>query len=289
MSEPYRYLLLFFCASVLATGTALAAEKIEFPSGWKSPMGSKGTVLEATRRIFPDANLNRENNLVLARDKMLRMPGTSKQRAALPSGTKLTEPWKSLTVRSQGKTYAILLLDGLRPEITEGGWDYEVAVLAVFPQGEIDPTDVAEVKQDRFTSLGEVLNLGSEDAFVVSNSHSNSEQSYALTDLFHLRDGRLRRIVGSLFTLNINGGGCVSRSVENLSWRTIPDGVSPPRIIATIELIHTPTDFTDGCPAKDKPRNELFRNSYRWNTIKGHYLDERGNFGRLSKWNERNS
>ena len=202
MSGSYRYFLLILWASVLAVGTAYAMEKIEFPPGWKTPMGIESTALEAAMRIFPGANLNRNDNLVLTRDKMLRMPSTSKQRAALPKGTKLTEPWIPLTVRSEGKIYKILLLEGLRPEITEeGGWNDGVAVLAVFPQGSIEPTDVVEVKQDQATSLGEIVSIGREDAFVVRNTHSNSEQSYALTDLFHLRDGRLRRIAGSIFTL----------------------------------------------------------------------------------------
>lgn len=272
---------------LILAGLAMAAG-IELPPGWDTPMGLKGDAYDAARRIFPGASRNREDQLLLARDKALRMPGTSKKRADLPAGTVLSAPGFPLSVRSQGKKYMVLLWEGVRPEDSEdGGFGSEVAVLAVFPEGSIEPTDVAEVKQDRFTSLGQLVSLGDEDAFVVSSTHSNSGQGYALTDLFHLRDGRLRRIAGSIFTLS-NNAGCSKSFEETLRWRTEPDGSNPPRIVATVDLIHSPGDFTKDCRPRPKAITETFENNYRWDAAKAMYRDAGGSLDRLYKWNERN-
>jgi len=268
--------------------SAFAGDKIELPPGWKTPMGPKGTALEAAKRIFPGATLDREDKLVLAGDKQLRMPGTSKDRAELPEGTTLSSPWYPLTVRSQGKTYTVLHWEGERQEHSDnGGWADGLAVVAVFAKDSIEPTDVAEVKQDRDTSLAGLVNLGDEDAFMVSSTHSNSAQGYALTDLFHLRDGRLRRIAAGIFTLSDNFG-CAKSFDESLSWRTEPDGANPPQIIATVTLTHAPKEFTDGCKGRPQPRVEVFENRYRWDPARNQYRDAGGNLDRLYKWNERN-
>jgi hypothetical protein len=273
---------------LLTTGmTVTMAEDSGMPHGWKTPMGPKGTAYEAARRIFPGATLDDQDKLVLDADKTLRMPGTTRRRAELPEGTTLDSPWFPLTIRSQGKTFTVLLWEGERPANSEnGGMGPSVAVAAVFPQGSIEPTDVAELKQDRDTTLGEVIKLGEEDAFIVRNTHGNSGQFYTLTDLYHLRDGRLRRI-DTILTLT-NNCCCANAFGEGLSWRTEPDGANPPRIIATVTLNHAPKEFTDGCDRKLKPRTEIFESTYRWDATKGQYRDAGSNdFERLDKWNVR--
>jgi len=278
-----------FTIGLLATGmTVSIAGNSELPAGWKTPMGPKGTAYEAARRVFPGATLDMQDKLILAKDKLLRMPGTNKQRAELPEDTALDSPSIPLTIRSQGKTFTLMHWEGQRPEgSAKGGWGEGVAVVAVFPQGSIEPTDVAEVKQDRDTALGEVINLGEEDAIVVRNTHGNSGQFYTLTDLFHLREGRLRRIATGIFTLTANCC-CVKAFDESLAWRTEPDGANPQKIIATVTLTHAPKEFIDGCGSKIKPRTETFENRYRWDATSGQYRDEGGSFDRLGKWNERN-
>lgn len=274
--------------AMLISGTAALAVDSALPQGWKMPMGAQGTAYEAARRIFPDASLDNTDHLILAQDKTLRLPGTSKRRAELPQGTVLVAPWFPLSVRSQGKRYTVLLWEGIRPENSQdGGFGNEVAVIAVFADGSIEPTDVAEVKLDHSTSLGGVISLGDEDAFTLSSTHSNSAQGYALTDLFHLRDARLRRITSSVFTLS-NNYGCSKSFVEKLSWRSEPDGANLPRVIARVNLIHAPKEFTADCSDKPVPRTESFENSYRWDIGKNLYRDAGGNLDRLYKWNERN-
>jgi hypothetical protein len=279
--------MLLAAALLAASAATVAAEGSETPLGWKTPMGPKGTAYEAARRIFPGASLDQQGTLTLQQDKTLRIPGTTKRRAELPKGTTLSKPDAPLFVRSQGRRFMLLTWDGHRPEPSDdGGQGEDVTVLAVFPEGSIEPTDVAEVKQDRVAGPGGLVSLGDEDAFTLQNSHTSASQGYTLTDLFHLRDGRLRRIVTGVYMLT-NTYGCDESHDENLSWRTEPDGANPPRIIATVELIHAPKEFTADCAGKPKPRTESFSNSYRWDAAKGQYRDEGGNLDRLYKWNER--
>ncbi|MDS4058414.1 MAG: hypothetical protein RKP73_07565 [Candidatus Contendobacter sp.] len=247
-------------------------------------MGPMSTAYDAARRIFLGAAKDEEENLALTQDKALRMPGTSKTRATLPKGTTLGSP-ESLDVRSEGKQFKLLLWEGTRPDGGEdGGFGESVAVLAVFPEGSIEPIDVAEIKQDRDTALGKRINLGDDDAFTVLNAHHNSNQGYAITDLFHLREGRLRHIA-NLFTLSSNC--CCGESFkEELHWRVEPDGTNLPRIVATIELTQAPKEFTEGCDRKPKPQVESFKNVYRWDAMKQRYLHEGGNSSRLDKWNQ---
>ncbi|MFO1424581.1 MAG: hypothetical protein U1F70_13220 [Candidatus Competibacteraceae bacterium] len=261
-----------------------AAEDSQIRLGWNTAMGPAGTAYDAARRIFPGASKDKEENLTLTQDKVLRMPGTSKTRATLPKGTTLSSP-ESLNVGSEGKQFKLLLWEGTRPDGGEnGGFGESVAVLAVFPEGGIEPTDVAEVKQDRETFLSERVNLGGEDAFTVLNTHHNSNQGYVITDLFHLREGRLRHIA-NLFTLSSNC--CCGESFkEELRWRAEPDGANPPRIVATVELTQAPKEFTEGCDPKPKPRVESFKKVYRWDAVKQRYLHESGDSGRLDKWNQ---
>jgi hypothetical protein len=276
-----RPLPLVFTATWLGAAVAAGA-----PQGWDWPMANNATAYDAARRVFPGAEKDQAGSLTLKRDKLLRMPGTSKARADLPEGTRMETP-SAIAVRSQGKQFTVLLWNGTRPEPSEdGGFAEGVAVLAVFPAGSVEPTDVAEVKTDRETFFGEppLLALGAEEGFTLVNAHLNAGQEYAATTLFHLRDGRLRRIADA-FTLG-SAGGCENSFRENLRWRAEPDGDNPPRVIATVDLIHNPEGDGEDCGRTAKPRTEQFQDSYRWDSGKGQYRHEKGNSERLDKWNE---
>ena len=261
-----------------------AAENIQIPPGWDIAMGPKSTAYDAARHLFPGVTWDKEGNLVLTQEKVLRMPGTRKTRAVLPKGTTLTSP-QSLDVRSEGQRFKLLLWEGTRPDgDQDGGFGESVAILAVFPQNNIEPADVAEVKQDRNTALGEPINLGQEDAFTLLNTHHNSNQGYVITDLFLLREGRFRRIA-NLFTLSSNC--CCGESFEEKPrWRVEPDSANPPRITAVVEMTRAPEAFTADCDPKPKPRSVSFEDVYRWNAVEKRYLRERGNIDRLDRWNQ---
>ncbi|MDD2767577.1 MAG: hypothetical protein PHT19_02505 [Methylococcus sp.] len=268
--------------SALLVTAAAAGE----PQGWDLPMGKNATAYDAARRIFQGADKDKEGRFTLKRDKLLRMPGTAKTRADLPEGTRLEQP-STVTIRSQGKRFTVLLWNGTRPEDSGGGGFAEgIAVLAVFPEGSAEPTDVAELKTDRETFFGQpqLLNLGDEDAFTLINSHLNAGQEYLGTSLFHLREGRLRRIA-DILTLSATLG-CDNAFREDLRWRTEPDGGRPPRIIASVDLVHNPKQEDEDCGRKLSPRTEQFQDSYRWDASKSQYLHEKGDSARLHKWNE---
>ena len=227
------------------------------------------------------------NEIILAEDKELRIPGTSKTRADLAAGTRLTFA-DAIRVRSQGKQYDLLLWNGLRPESSEeGGFAEAVSVLAVFPEGGATAIDVAEVKTDRETYLAKSdLKLGDDEAFTIINAHLNAGQSYNITDLFHLRDGRLRR-VAEVFLLDNSGIKCVDVTREQLSWRAVADGNELPRLVATIELTRAPKEEKD-CEGRAKETRENFEGVFVWDAAKNAYRAESAaGLDRLQKWNEK--
>jgi hypothetical protein len=228
------------------------------------------------RAFIAGARLEPDSTLVLSKDTLLRMPGTSKVRADLPTGTRLTRS-AAVRVRAQGKVYEVELWSGARPAASEdGGFGENVAVLAVFPEGERAPTDVAEVQTDREIYLHEKLvPLGQEDAFEVANAHLNSGEDFNDISLFHLRDGRLRRIA----QINIGsqrGSNCRESFQQRIHWSAETAASGMPGIVADLETIHAPAEFVkDDCPgSKVRQRSEHKRTSYRWDPAKDRYVAE---------------
>ncbi|MDR2881560.1 MAG: hypothetical protein LBV29_06635 [Azoarcus sp.] len=252
--------------------------------GWETPIG-KHSAWEAAQRLFAGATGGDSWNGTLQHDKTLRRPGTSKTRSALPKGTTLSAP-ESLTLQSEGRSYTLLMWTGALPDDaadTSAGFAGQFTVLAVFPAGSNDATDVVEVKTDRETWLEPGPLLGKENSFRLMNAHHNSSQGYLITDLFHLRGGRMRRIA-SVFTLN-NRAGCEDTFEEKLQWRIKSAGINPPRIMAAVDLVHTlPED--DDCEQTSKKPVQRFQDSYRWNPNRRSYVREAGNLNALDKWNE---
>lgn len=231
----------------------------------------------AGQRLFPaDTRAEADGTLVITSDRELRMPGTSRERADLPAGTRLTLA-SSIAVRAQGKTYDVQLWDGTRPDGSgEGSFGERVAVLAVFPAGAAEPTDVAEVKTDRETYLNDKLvALGSEDAFAIFNAHLNAGEDFNIISLFHIRDGRLRRI-DEIFTEAVRAANCAESFREVLHWHVTPQTDALPRIVADVETIRAPRDVTqEDCPKrKVEERRTHARTSYRWDAKQNRYVKE---------------
>lgn len=270
-------------ATVLLSTSVFAAEPF---LGWKTPMGAGRTAVDAARRIFPGATMETGDTLVLADDKVLRLLGTSKKRALLEASATLSAPY-SLEVRSEGRAWTLLLWEGTNPGLLdEGGFGDRVAVLAVFRDGDVEPIDVAEVKVDRETGFGGTFPLGADQGFTVVNTHHNSSQGYLITDVLHLRGGRLRRVT-SLFTLSANAG-CADSFDESPDLRTEADGDNLPRIVISVELVHAPEGLTDDCHPRPKPRRETFEDRFRWDASKDRYVLEGGTISRLDAFNEKN-
>ena len=271
----------FTCVAV--AGSMTAARPVQ--DGWATPIGQGRTAVDAARQVFPGGTLV-DGQFVLAHDKQLRMPGTSKTRAMLPQETHLEAPTSRL-VRAQGRRHVLLFWEGTRPEASEnGGFGEEVAVLAVIPEGTAEVTDVAEVKQDRLTFLGgEALPpLGPDDAFTVVNTHLNAGEEFIVTSLFHVRGSRLRPIA-ELFLFS-EVGGCQDTFQTALSWKTKSlAGRDYPDVLAMVDLVHSPKGYNDGCdPPLAKERRETFQDVYRWDAVQAQYVRASGNIDRLAKW-----
>lgn len=268
---------------LLAARPATAADKT--PTGWQTPMGTH-TALDAAKRIFPGATFDpKADALTVAADKALRMLGTTKERASVPEGTTLSAP-TSRTVKSEGKTCTVLLWEGMRPDTSdEGGFGEQVAVLAVFAEGSIEPIDVAEVKADRETSLGRLFPLGADQGFTVLNEHHNSNQQYQIADVFHLRGGRLRK-VASVFTLSSSAGCDALTFEEGLQVRAGPsDAPTLPPLVVSVDLVRWPPDSASEC--KKKTTTEHYEDRFRWDATKDKYVLESGTIKTLDTWNEK--
>jgi hypothetical protein len=222
--------------------------------------------------------------------RRLRLPGTSRERAELPAGTRLRLA-AAHRVRESGRPHDVLLWRGERPEGLEGsgGFQDQVAVLAVFRAGDATPIDVAEVQTDRMTYFAEpaVRPLGTQDeAFDLVNHHANAGQPYAEHSLYHLRGGRLRRIV----QVDLLGefSGCAKAFEQTIAWRTEPDAAQPlPRIVAEVTVHLAPKVHTTECRPRPPARQQLYSARYRWDAAADRYRAEPGGtLDKLARWNE---
>ncbi|MFO1414478.1 MAG: hypothetical protein U1F10_11370 [Burkholderiales bacterium] len=231
---------------------------------------------QGTRMVFPNgARMQSGDTMVITRDLELRMPGTSKTRADLWADTELMR-FGSLPVRAQGKVYTVELWAGDRPADGDGGFGPHIAVLAVFPPGASAPSDVAEVATDRETYLAKkVVPLGPDDAFEVTNAHLNAGEDFNQVTLFHLRDGRLRRIAEA-GTYGARSPNCADSVRQVLTWQAQGPDELPP-IVANLEIITAPADITkEDCPnRKVAERRKLVQTTYRWDAKLARYVEER--------------
>jgi hypothetical protein len=214
--------------------------------------------------------------MVLTRDRELRMPGTTKVRAELPKDTRLARE-TAIKVRAQGEVYEVQLWKGTRPDASgEGGFGESVAVLAVYPENAPAPTDVAEVQTDRESYLNDKLvALGGDDAFAVFNPHLNAGEDYNLTSLFHLRNGRLRR-VDEIATYAARAANCALSSRQALHWDVAASPTPMPPIVADVETVRAPAEIAkEDCPQrKVAERRTHERTTYRWNARQARYVKE---------------
>lgn len=213
-------------------------------------------------------------------EKVLRQPAT-KERVTLPAGARIGSV-EFFRVRGGGRTFLVTVWS-VAAQIEYPG--DRATVLAVFPDGAEEPTDVASVQTDVFCSVKykELLDLGPDQAFAVYNRHSNSNQSYMDSGLYHIVDGRLRRIA-SVFTLDVRMD-CGNTFFEILRFGVSPrPGSDRPDVTATVAL----SPRTD-CPGgKTSIRPKTFRETYRFDPGQKRYLPLGKGFAALDAWNEKN-
>ena len=272
---------------------AAPARPARAASASTAPVGlelSASLVRARAQQVFGPLQPDSEGATAMREARRLRLPGTSRERADLPAGTRLRLS-AAHRVRDSGRPHDVMLWHGERPENAEGsgGFQGEVAVLAVFRAGEAAPIDVAEVKTDRMTFFAEpaVRPLGTQDdAFDLVNHHANAGQPYAEHSLYHLRGGRLRRIV----QVDLLGefSGCAKAFEQTIAWRTEPDAAQPlPRIVAEVTVQLAPRVHTDQCRPRPAPRQQLYSARYRWDASADRYRAEPGGtLDKLARWNE---
>jgi hypothetical protein len=242
------------------------------------------------QQVFGPLQHDSDGTAAMREARRLRLPGTSRERADLPAGTRLRLS-AAQRVRESGLPHDVMLWHGERPEHTEGGGGFqdEVAVLAVFRAGETAPIDVAEVKTDRMTYFAEpaVRPLGAQDdVFDLVNHHANAGQPYAEHSLYHLRGGRLRRIV----QVDLLGefGGCAKAFEQTIAWRTEPDAAQPlPRLVAEVTVLLAPLVHTEQCRPRPAPRRQQYSARFRWDAAADRYRAEPGGtLDKLARWND---
>lgn len=271
-------------ALLVAAGSGWTAE-----AAGAAPASPPALADARARQVFGALQRGDDSEWTMRDSRRLRLPGTSRERADLPAGTRLRLAAVH-TVRERGTGHELMLWHGERPDgEADGGFLEQVAVLAVFRRGDPAPIDVAEVKTDRQTYFAHpaVKPLGpDDDLFEIVNHHANAGQPYAEHSLYHLRQGRLRRIaqVDLLGELS----GCAKAFEQWLRWRTEPDADRPlPRIVAEVELVHAPADMTEDCHPRPRSRSERFQASFRWDPTGDRYRQEPGGtLDRLARWND---
>ncbi|WP_243366841.1 hypothetical protein [Fundidesulfovibrio soli] len=254
-----------------------------------APCASSGTeasgpdALTLALEVFKGAREDAPGVLRLAEEKVLRRPGV-KGRTVLRAGTRLTA-FNRADVLSDGRAYVLLFM-----EAEDAGTDVPgegASMLALFRAGESEPLDVVELKTDQFTSLSRpFMTFGGGQAFVVANSHFNSNQGYQDAALFHIHKERIRRIA-TVFTLSVRGM-CQRSFAESLKWSFPPDPGSPyPRVLAEVTLTKGPdTDDAVGCP---KPKRAAppatYSDEYRWDRARDRFVLVRGGLSALDAFN----
>ncbi len=277
MGRIVRSLVLWAALGLVLPGAASAVDASRFDE----PVlpGDGRAFLALARAVFPGL-AEEDGALVTARDQVLRQPGT-KARFTLPAGARLTGA-EALAVRGDGQANLVVLWSLAAETENPGGG---AAVLAVFPGAANVPTDVASVGTDVFCDLadGRLLALGPDQAFFIRNHHSNSNQSYLDTGLFHVTASRLRRIA-QVMTLSVRGS-CNAAFEERLDWETTPrPGAVYPDVTAVVRLSPGP-----GCPKgpAGMPAGTL-RETFRHAPASGRFTARGQGLAALDAFNERN-
>jgi len=272
----------FACVLLALAGmtSAWPAEVADLDADYTS--GAKASYLQLLLKVFPGATRTDERELTLAQNKELRRPGT-KERSSLPAGARLTG-FDARWIRADGRRNLLLSFSA------SGADAFEPFIVMVVPEGASEPQDVADFSADRMTWMNDQwLDLGQDDAFIVSAAHHNSGQGYLIESVFHIREGRFRA-VADLFTLNVNGG-CQNLFTETTAWSTEPvPASSHARVrVAVTRKVGPAAEERKECGSRAKSRVETYRGSWTWNAARNAYVSEgKDDLARLGAINRKN-
>lgn len=133
--------------------------------------------------------------------------------------------------------------------------------------------DVVEVGNDRWTGVDTdhmpLLAPGS-PLVIVDSGHSNSNESYASTDIIFLRGDRFQ-LIDTLFTFNESF--CAFDRTEEPTYAAVA-GPGPYRAVQVTVRETVKLTGEDGCSDQPAPKAgvHVYRGVYRWDAAKGRFV-----------------
>jgi len=245
---------------LLTTATlALSAPAFAEAPGDAVPGHPGVTYAMLLKQIAPDLTKDENNVWTLSGMKAFRNIGAPKEAFAEAIS------FGSLTVvhmREDGHK-RILLFSG-----DYGGGDGFDALLAAFDDEAKTPKllDYMNVGGDRFNDLREVKPIAAAtDMFVVTSSHSNSNQSYELDTPMFLRGGKLQ----SITTLFVFGNSfCRYSEGQSASYAASPQPKLPYytlKISVSVDIVLSGETECGDAMKPPKGRSRVVSDIYRWN------------------------
>ena len=154
------------------------------------------------------------------------------------------------------------------------------AILAAFDNAKTPKLlDYANIAADQYNGYYDptVLKLaGGNDAVLVTSTHSNSNEAYAITSAITLHNGRLLPAL-TLFT--ISDHACRYARAQDLSFKAHGSDI-------VAEVVETSQPLEDDCGDDDpevKFGKHVYRDTWRWNPRKQRYVRTAGAIARLEK------
>jgi len=234
--------------------------------------GSSTTYADLLKLIFPDfAGAPVQEFEVLAHKTVPARHITDDHEVIALEGDIKFNLFVVLPIRSQGRDLLLLQVDPVATiELEDGSKRFKgYSLLALYENG--SPPKLIDIMTDRFNgfwSKNPVVKLNAAtDAFLVSNSHHNSNQQYTNVRMLFVNENRLQEIC-SIFTLNVKS--YCNNYVSTLVFRTVPgrNDAYPP-VVATIKLQREPS------PRDCQPRRKGFTRKlpceFRWDKKKQRY------------------
>lgn len=155
------------------------------------------------------------------------------------------------------------------------------ALLAAFDTGKKPRLlDAANIAGDQYNGYFEpaLLKLaGGNDAILVSSTHSNSNQAYAIVSAVVLRGGKL---LPALTVMTLQDHACTYNRTQELSFAAHGMDIS-----AKVEESTAVADEDCGEKPTLKNGRRTIRDTWTWDAKKGRYIAKTGAFDRLFKEN----
>jgi hypothetical protein len=276
----------FFAALVLSavlSGPASAEGIVSAGLEETLPGHADVTYLELLRQLAPDLALAADGTADGHLAKALRYASGGEPSAEAGEPV-VIDRVTALPVRAEGKDRLLLMVD-----LGDGGDRAEsFAMLALVDNGPSPKiADAADVSSDLFTSFFDppLLALSPDDqAVLISNRHSNSNQSYDSTLMLFVRDGRITAI-GDVFAFG--DWWCGFRHLQTPSFEIVPEPGQP---YASIRASVRDAGIFDGDACEGEERPEPFERTvsatWRWDAEEERFIADSDALEKLAEEDE---